>query len=355
MSRIKSLLFLLVLAAQVPLASATVTYVVGTCKNLNNPITSITQALQTTPAPNVVEVCPGTYNEQVVITFPVIVEGISASNLDQAIIKVPSAGLATVADDLGDSLAPQVLVSNPGGEVNLSNLTVDGSNNTVAFPSFMVGIFYLNAPGTLNRLTVQNQTAPGDRGVGVWLAGGPANPSVAVENNNLQNFEYYGINAETNSSTSELTATIQGNDLASSNATGVNLGGGVTATVTGNLFSGGSTGVFISNVGGSVSKNKFVNTGNGITIEADGVSVTSNTIYNTSNIGISVLSTAAAVTGNTIVQSSRFAIEFNCLAGNNVHSNTILDAVIGLNDVPLGAASTNTYYNVSQIKPSGSC
>ncbi len=210
MSRIKSLLFLLVLAAQVPLASATVTYVVGTCKNSNNPITSITQALQTTPPPNVVEVCPGTYNEQVVITFPVIVEGISAGNLDQATIKVPSAGLVTVADDLGDSLAPQVLVSNPGGEVNLSNLTVDGSNNTVAFPNFMVGIFYLNAAGTLNHLTVQNQTAPGDRSVGVWLAGGPANPSVAVENNNLQNFEYYGINVETNSSTSELTATIQG-------------------------------------------------------------------------------------------------------------------------------------------------
>ena len=129
----------------------------------------------------------------------------------------------------------------------------------------------------------------------------------------------------------------------------------MTANVTGNLVSGGSTGVFISNVGGSVSKNKFVKTGNGITIEADGVSVASNTIYNTSNIGISVLSTAALVTGNTIVQSSRFAIEFNCFAGNNVHSNTILDAVIGLNDVPSGAVSTNTYYNVSQIKPSGSC
>ena len=52
MSRIKSLLFLLALAAQGSLASATVTYVVGTCKNSNNTITSITQALQTAPRPN---------------------------------------------------------------------------------------------------------------------------------------------------------------------------------------------------------------------------------------------------------------------------------------------------------------
>lgn len=359
MSRLKSLLFLLVLSllvlvAQVPLASAVVTYAVGSCKPSLPSFTTINGALAATPAPNVVEVCPGTYAEQVVITFPVTLEGISASNLDQVIISAQSVGLGIVADDLGDTLAPQVFVSNPGGEVNLSNLIVDGSMNNVAFPDFMVGIFYLNSPGTLNHLTVQNQTAPGNRGVGVWLAGGPANPSVAVENNNLQNFEYYGINVETNSSTSELTATIKGNDLASSNATGINLGGGVTASVTGNVISGGSTGVFIGNVGGSVSGNKVVSTSNGIVLQSNGVPVTSNTIYGTSNIGISAFG-SALVTGNTIVQSSRYAIEFNCFAGNIVHSNTILDAVIGLNDVPSGAVSTNTYYNVSQIKPGGSC
>jgi hypothetical protein len=63
MSRIKSLLFVLALAAQVPLASATVTYVVGTCKN--TPFKTITSALQATPPPNVVEVCPGFYFETI--------------------------------------------------------------------------------------------------------------------------------------------------------------------------------------------------------------------------------------------------------------------------------------------------
>lgn len=360
MSRIKSLRFqlvlsLLVLAAQMPLASATVTYVVGSCKNPLNPIVTITQALQKTPQPNVVEVCPGTYAEQVVITFPVTVEGIPGGSSDQAIISAQSVSLTTVPDDEGDTLAPQVLVSNSAGEVILSNLTVDGTGNTVAFPDHMVGVFYLNSPGTLNHLTIQNQTAPGDRGTGIWLEGGLANPSVTVENNNLQNFEYYGINTEFNSgNTSQLTATIKGNDLASNNATGISVGGWTTATVTSNLISGGSTGIAMGNVGGSVSGNKVVSTGNGITLETNDVSVTANTIYGTSNIGIYVLSTAP-VTGNTIVQSSRYAIEFQCFAGGNVHSNTILNAAIGLNDVKSGVVSPNTYYNVSQIRPSGGC
>src|SRR5271163_4788165 len=101
MSRIKPLLFLLALAAQASLASATVTYVVGTCKNSNNTITSITQALQTIPQPNVVEVCPGYYVEQVVITFPVTLEGISDDSTAAVYIQPPSSGLVTTTTDSG--------------------------------------------------------------------------------------------------------------------------------------------------------------------------------------------------------------------------------------------------------------
>lgn len=351
MLRTKSLLFLLILAAQVPVASAKVV-VVGTCNPSLPTFQHIQDALNATPAPTVVEVCPGTYAEQVTIIHPVTLEGISASNMDQVVITAPSTGLTTVIDDEGDSLAPQVLVSNSAGAVTLSNLTVDGSNSAVAFPSFMVGVLYLNSPGTLEHLIIQNQTAPGNRAVGVWLEGGSANPLVTVENNYLQKFEYYGINAETNSNTSELTAAIKGNDLTSSNATGISVGGGVTATVTGNVITGGNTGISMGNVAGSVSKNTVVGTSNGITLETNGVSVTTNTVWNTSNIGIYVFSTAL-VTGNMVAQSSRYAIEFQCYAGKNVHSNTILNAAIGLNDVPTGVISTNTYYNVSQVNPGG--
>src|SRR5208282_2606517 len=101
--------------------------VVGTCKNSNNTMTSITQALQTIPQPNVVEICPGYYVEQVVITFPVTVEGISDESTAAVYIQPPSSGLVTTTTDSGTTIAAQVWVNNAGGEVNLTNLEVNGA------------------------------------------------------------------------------------------------------------------------------------------------------------------------------------------------------------------------------------
>src|ERR1700728_4540668 len=95
---------------------ATVTYVVGSCKPNFPPSSTfqhINDAVNATPAPNVVEVCPGTYAEVVGIYKPMTVEGVSAGNADQAIITVPSGGLFIDAgDDLGDFLAAQIVVQN---------------------------------------------------------------------------------------------------------------------------------------------------------------------------------------------------------------------------------------------------
>jgi len=359
MSRLKSLLFLLALATQVPLAFAKVTYAAGACEPSLPSFATISAALAAAPAPNVVEICPGTYPEQVVISFPVTLEGISSGDSGQAIIAVPASGLGVnAADDFGDSLAVQVVVKNAAGEVNLSNLTVDGTGNNVTSSGvYVVGVFYQNSPGTINHLTVQNQNGNGF-GVGVWLEGGSAKPSVTVENSNQQAFDYSGINAETAPGTSTLTATIIGNVLASSftNSIGITLEAGETVSVSSNLITGSFEGVLIDGGEGSVSKNKVVNTGAGIDLETDGVSVTSNIIYAASSgygIGIVANSAAAQVTGNTIAQSP-IAIDFDCTSGNNVHSNTILGAVLGLINVPTAAAPANTYYNVG-TNSSGGC
>jgi nitrous oxidase accessory protein NosD len=85
------------------------------------------------------------------------------------------------------------------------------------------------------------------------------------------------------------------------------------------------------------------------------VSVTSNTIYTTGggyDIGIIANSTVALVTSNTIAQAP-IGIFFDCTAGKNVHSNTILGAVFGLYEVPSGTVGTNTYYNVGTINAGG--
>lgn len=361
MSRIKSLLFLLALVAQVPLASATVTYAVGSCKPSLPSFPTIMGALGATPRPNVVEVCAGSYPEQVVITFPVTLEGIAANNSAQAMIVPPANGIvANATNDFGQSMAAQVFVENAGGEVNLTNLTVRGWYGFPTSGILFVGVFYQNSPGTMNHLTAFGQYWNG-LGYAVWLEGGSANPSVTLENSSVDTVDNSVVVAETNTPTPELTVTIKGNFIApalNGDLYGIDLSGGVTASVSGNLIWGGGSfkGILINGGEGSVTKNTVVNVPLGIDLETNGVSVTSNTIYNTLGgygIGIVATSGVAPVTDNKITLSP-IAIDLNCTAGDNVHSNTILDATLALIDVPTGILSRNTYYNVGGIG-SGGC
>ena len=385
MSRLKPLLFVLVLAAQAPLASATVTYVVGTCKPtfpLSSIFMHIQNALDATPAPNVVEVCPGTYPEQVVISRPVTIEGISDGTSTGATITVPPGGLAiNTGDDFGDFIAAQVWVDNVAGEVNLANITVEGLGSNVGIGSYIVGVFYQNSPGTVNHVMIQDQVGSDPsvslQGVGVWLEGGSNKPSVTVENSAFVEFDNTGIRAETNSSASELTATISkntANGTPTNAAAGIASVEGVTASISGNFVTGssigiyadsegsiskntivgiapaGGTGIYIPSGGVTVTSNSILTETTGIDIEADGVTVTSNSIYGgdvENTIGIRVHSSVAPVTDNIIVQTV-FGLDFACTALKNVHSNTLEGA--GVIRVPSGAVVTaNTYYDVDPI------
>jgi hypothetical protein len=365
MARIKFLLFVLALAAQVPLASATVTYQVGGCLPKIPTFSTIQGALNASPSPNVVEVCPGTYNEQIVMGgFPVTVEGISAGNLTGATIAVPAGGLQVSAtNDFGQPMYAQVFVQSGGQEVNLTNLTIDGTGNNVTdIYVAIAGVFYLGSSGTLNHLTVQNQSGNG-AGVGIWLEGGIPTAYVTVENSNVQAFDYAGIFAETNSSLNELTATIKGNYMdvgLVANAAGILLSNGETASVSGNLISSDDGVVVGAGAGGSVSKNTIVaptvlpegQGAVGILLYGDGVPLMDNQILIRNDgwgLFLDLTLPAAPITGNTIVGSEQ-AIEDDCSAGNRVHSNTILGAVIGILDSTVG---TNTYYGVETI--SGGC
>ena len=58
-----------------PPNAASLTYIVGTCKS-GTRFSTIQAALDASPAPNTVEVCPGQYGEQITITKPVTLEGI---------------------------------------------------------------------------------------------------------------------------------------------------------------------------------------------------------------------------------------------------------------------------------------
>jgi nitrous oxidase accessory protein NosD len=60
------------------MSAAAITYIVGTCTS-GTQFSTIQSALDASPAPSVVEVCPGQYAERLTITKPVTIEGISGS------------------------------------------------------------------------------------------------------------------------------------------------------------------------------------------------------------------------------------------------------------------------------------
>lgn len=379
---LKSLLLLCLVMPTLGAADAlagSLTYVVGTCKPGFQSFTSITAALAATPSPAVVDVCPGTYNEQPVITIPVTLQGISSGNSDQAVIAPPAVGLKSNAtDDFGSPLAVQLWVNNSSGAVNISNITVDGTGNAIsACSSSIVGIFYQNSSGTVNRVTTRNQKSNSGNscGVGVELEGGAATPSVTVQNSSIHDFDLFGIEAETNNTTSpQLTATIKANNINNTSVStafgtgyAINIVVGTTAMVTGNFLNGGG-GIEVcfffpvpgcgGSVVGSISGNTVMNTSPvGILTFVDGVSITANKLLNNATgIALSaengIGASAPTIQGNTIT-GSNIGIDFSCLADMHVSSNTIVDASTGVNNVPSGVATSNFYSNVGTIQTGG--
>jgi len=348
---VASLCVLLLLAATFAVAAST-TYVVGACLPSLPTYPTISDALAAVPPPLTIKVCPGTYNEQVEITYGVTLEGISSGDSGQAIIAPPSGGLALNATvENGAAAAAQVWVNGASGPVNISNLTIDATGNQSP-NGFIIGVLYENSAGTVNHITTRYQNTNFE-GMGVWLEGGSSNPSVTIENSSIHDFDYQGIFAETfRQSTPELTATIKNNTVVSNVLFigGISLGGGETSTVSGNLVMGMTFGI-TSQEGssGSISDNTVANISNGFGIEVAGSqSVTSNRLYGVNTTGIYVGTNSGPVTGNTITNSPT-GIEMGCNTGLTVHSNTLIDTVTGLDGLAHGAQSINSYYNVSTI------
>jgi hypothetical protein len=371
MLRIKSLLLLsaLLFAANLPLTAATVTYGVGACGQVGiTSFSTISAALAATPAPSVIKVCPGTYPEQIVITIPVTIEGVLINGAGLANITVPAGGLlSNASDEFGDPVFAQVWVDNASGPVNISNIAVSASDNGVGNSgendSTIAGVFYENTSGTLNNLEARFQEGNGS-GVGIWVEGGSANPTVTIENSNTHSFDQSGIMAD--SGTDTLTVKIENNSII-----GVSVGnvgslcvvGQVSLTASGNFVSS-PTGIFIGDgqgildttgaPTGSVSNNTVTEGAYGIVVgQSSELSVTSNKIYEISGPGIQLLS-PVTVQHNLISQATN-GIDFQCTVDNNVSLNT-LTAIHsdGLINVPTSVTSTNAYFNVPTIR-SGGC
>jgi parallel beta helix pectate lyase-like protein len=334
------------------------TYEVGGCKPGLKNFQSITAALSATPPPTIVEVCPGRYLEQVVLTYPVRLEGISSNNGEQAILVSPPNGMVVNATDaMGDEIAAQLYVEVNPGPINISNLTFDASNNEVSAPAYVVGIFVQDSNATtINHVVTQNQIG-GDGGIGIWMQGGDP---TAVENSSIHDFSDIGIWTQ-----GAAGFVIQGNFVNGETASGiiavldVALGNGSTNTVSDNYLAGGQTGISVSGgASGTVAHNNLITDGTAIAFGRDGntggtMSVTNNDIFYSSEEGIVVSSGLPAVQHNTITHTP-IGLDFACNGDDSMKLNTIMDAGTGEANLPVGFASTNSFFNVQTIS-GGSC
>jgi hypothetical protein len=164
---------------------------------------------------DIVNVCPGVYDEQLVISKPITINGISVNSLDVALLQ-PSVLVATG----GGSDIAVVSVLNTDG-VHLLNIGVDASKNTVSdCTPTLSAVHFLNSSGEIRNdaITGAKLTSTGacptlfGNGYGVLLEStGAGSYSVLVQGNSIHDYSKEGVRA---------------------------IGNGITATVSGNVITG---------------------------------------------------------------------------------------------------------------------
>ena len=388
---------------------------VGACTPPNPPahVYATIQAAVTASAPGtVIEICPGTDHEQVVITRKLTLEGVAAAGEDAVVILPPAGGLVqntTDFDNASNPVAAQVLVQGPFvAAVTITNLTVDGAGNGINGCSpDLQGILFQNASGTVNHVAVRNQALPpADSGcqsgesIYVQTAAGFSS-TVTVQNSSVHNYNKNGITG--NDPNTKLTVTgsyVQGSGVVPSPSAaqnGIQLGFGALGkislnTVIDNTYvdptAAAATDILLydtaENSGITVSSNIVGNSQIPIALEADnldspnfgdGVSVTGNKVFGTSTYdGIDACTNGNTVTGNTIFNSAESGVHLDASCGtffgpplpptgnnNTATGNTILESACAgiLNDSGTTGNTTtpDTYYTVPfpVASSTGSC
>jgi hypothetical protein len=364
MPRLHFALLGLVLVVAQPLLATT--YYVGTCKT--GAFGSIGAAVAGVSAGSIIDVCPGTYPEQVIISQPLTLQGFASGGSSQVVIAMPSSGLTTTTSVIFGTVAAQIAVT--AGPVNITGITVDGTANSSNCPGVQdVGIFYAtgssgtlnqvetryqecnsagigmfveNGSGTANSVTIQNSNVNLSSWAGIYVCGVPPSTlNAAIKNNYVIANSGFGIATDCNTS-----ATISNNVVnASSAISGIILIMG-TATVTGNTVTGGGSGIRPSTAGARISGNTVTGAGGGIWIDA-AATVTANHIAN-GTFGIVLAVPGATVQSNFITQE-QIGIEFQCVTGT-VSGNTINGPGTGFDQFPGTSTGTNKFYNVAMVK-----
>jgi Right handed beta helix region len=371
--------FLVALSGQ-PLKAAVAT--VGNCVSGGIHFTTIQAAVNGVAAGSTIRVCPGIYPEQVVINKNLTVSGVESDNAFNPTLVMPSSGgftANTSSLSSGAPLAGQIVVAAPATDVEISNLTVDGTGNNLnngCSDTRLIGIIFQNASGTINYVVARNQAqntanfgCAGSAGLGIFVqSAGPSTPSeVTIRNSSVYGFQKNGITANETGTT----VRIRQNSVVGGGPVGIaqnaiQIGFGATGLVENNnladtVFNGDpaagtGSGILVFDSGDvSIRGNSITFTQNGIAVVTDGSQTSdNNTIINNqvSNTllgdGIDLCSNGNSVIANSIFSSVRAGIHLDgscspTSTGNNnsVSRNVVNDACAG---ILLGSGTGNRFF-----------
>jgi hypothetical protein len=393
MRRIEKLILGLVVVIALSAQLMGATGQVGTClSNVTKLGNSIQTAVSALPPNSTLFVCPGTYPEQVIVTQPITINGVKDPNSTAAaaVITAPTLGMVANSTSLasGNPIAAQLVLENSSGNANINNITVDANNNQISdCGPELIGIYYRNASGTVNNVSVLNQAlSPAglngcQSGLGIFVQSGNAGAStVTVRNSYVANYQKNGITGNevgTNLTVSLNTVFGQGPTTGAAE-NGIQFGFGATGsanfnTVMDNVYSPGTaaaTGILVfASTGVVVKSNTVGNSQLGISIDsdpmsgsADGGTVVSNKVSATHQFdGIDLCSNNNTANKNIVVGSDESAIHFDssCVGTGNNNSavnNTISESCVGIledSGTSGNSVGSNVFHSVTNTTGSG--
>jgi hypothetical protein len=367
---------------------------VGACSTFPQ-YPTIQAAVNGSPAGTTIDVCPGTYPEQVTIAKSLTLQGLKITGNPGAaasIITAPAGGVASNANSLstGDPIAAQVYVKS-NANVTFSNLTVDGTNNGISgCAPDLIGIYFQNASGTVTHVSVVNERLQSglegcQSGEGIYAQSGSGGSSaVNVNNSIVQDYQKNGITG--NEAGTVLTAT--SNTVVGQGSTtgaaenGIQIGFGATGTISSNTVSDdvwapdtisdpgdAAAGILVfASKQVSITSNRVTNTQFGIAVVSDSVdgaadhATISSNVVNATRIfdAIDVCSNNNSVSSNTINGADESGIHLDDTCGSTGSTNSVLNNTISLTCAGIlqgtGSANTlsgNVYFDVVQQKPVG--
>jgi nitrous oxidase accessory protein NosD len=280
--------------------------------------TSIQAAVNAAQSGNVIRVCAGTYQEQVVIDKSLTLEA------DNGVIVIPSDVVANSAGSSGSPIAAIILVRN-AENVDLDGFIVDGSANGLSGcgPTF-IGILYQDASGTIEHNAVRRvRLAPDLPGcqsgnaIDVESSSG-GQSSVTIADNSVDGYQKNGITANEPGTTVQVTenAVTGIGPTTGAAQNGIQIGFGAKGHVTNNSVADNVYSPCES------AANCPSNAAGILIFQSDGVRVERNTL-GSNQVGIFVAANHVDVGGNTVFHS--VALDGIALVGNNnsVTSNDI--------------------------------